>query len=372
MDKLFFEDKGAYLLKQIGISKAEFARKMGVQRQNVDALFKSKNIDTIRRAADVLGVPFEMLIGYSTEMEIPLLSVSPDEGGMVSGGLQSLDIVIIEKSIHEVRGLQIILDRDLAMMYQEDVGQMNRQVKRNIKRFPSDFMFQLTREEYDSLKCQNGISNTRGGDRALPYAFTEQGVAMLSGLLRSDIAIQVNIMVMRAFVAMRRFLSSNAQVFQRLDHLEQKQQETEVKIEQLFGKFEQKSVTPAQGIFYDGQIYDAYSFVSKLIREAETRIVLIDNYVNDEVITMLDKRGPGVEATIYAKQLTRQLLLDLKRHNEQYASIEVRPFGKSHDRFLIIDNDVYHIGASLKDLGRKWFAFSRMVDIRPEELLSKC
>jgi transcriptional regulator with XRE-family HTH domain len=207
MDKLYFEEKGPGILDRIGMSKAEFARRMGVKRQNVNALFKSKKNETIRQAADVMGVPFEMLIGYTSERDLPVGYPASD---CVPGAELLPDIPAVSSRIRVIRGVQIILDRDLAPLYQVEVGQMNRQVKRNITRFPEDFMFQLTRSEYDALKCQNGISNTRGGDRSLPYAFTEQGVSMLSGLLRSDVAIQVNILIMRAFVSLRRGLVAGA------------------------------------------------------------------------------------------------------------------------------------------------------------------
>ena len=210
------------------------------------------------------------------------------------------------------------MDRDLAALYDVETSQLNRQVKRNIQRFPEDFMFQLTKEEVKSLKCQNGISNTRGGDRYLPYVFTEQGVSMLSGLLRSETAIQANILIMRAFVAMRRFLVANAQIFQRLDRLDRKQLENEQKFEKVFAKFEENEPR-RQGIFYDGESYDAYTFVSDRIREARTRVVLIDNYVDDTVLTMLDKRADGVTAEIYTMQISKAFQLDIDKHNLQYA-----------------------------------------------------
>ena len=277
----------------------------------------------------------------------------------------------IEKRILTIRKVQVILDRDLADMYHVDVGYMNRQVKRNIKRFPADFMFQLTKEENDSLKCQNGISNIRGGDRRLPFAFTEQGVSMLSGLLRSDIAIEANILIMRAFVAMRHFLLSNAQVFQRLDRIEYKQIEADHRIEELFRKIDERSITPRQGIFFDGQIYDAYEFICGLIKSAKTRIVLVDNYVDETVLTMLDKRESGVSATIYTQKISQGFLLDIAKHNAQYPAIDVKEFRKSHDRFLILDHQVYLIGASLKDLGKKWFAVSLMPETEPDALIGR-
>lgn len=176
---------------------------------------------------------------------------------------------------------------------------------------------------------------------------------------------------MDAFVAMRHFIATNAQIFQRLGQVEQKQLETDNKIELLFDKLEERSVIPKQNIFYDGQVFDAYQFVSGLIKSAESQIVLIDNYVDESVLTILDKRAPSVTATIYTQKITPQLKLDIKKHNAQYIPIDVYPFNKAHDRFLIIDDKVYHVGASLKDLGKKWFAFSLMLDLNPEELLKR-
>ena len=194
---------------------------------------------------------------------------------------------------------------------------------------------------------------------------------MLSSVLHSNEAVEISIKIMNAFVAMRHFLLSNAQVFHRLDRMELKQLETDHKIEQIFDKLEEQSVIPKQNIFFDGQIFDAYRFVASLIKSAKKEIVLIDNYVDETVLTMLDKRESSVKATIYTKQISAQFQLDLNRHNAQYASIDVQPFNKAHDRFLIIDDKVYHIGASLKDLGKKWFAFSLMQDLTPQDLISR-
>ena len=277
----------------------------------------------------------------------------------------------IQSRIIILRGTQVILDRELAKIYQVEVGYMNRQVKRNKLRFPQDFIFQLSKEENDSLKCHFGISKTRGGDRTLPYAFTEQGVSMLSGILRSEMAIQANILIMRAFVAMRHFLLSNASLFQRMDRLEYRQLETDHKIEQLFDKLEENVITPQQNIFFDGQVFDAYKFVSQLIEQADVALVLIDNYIDVSVLTMLDKRKLGVKATIYTQKVDAKLRLDINKHNAQYQFIDVQAFNKAHDRFLIVDDNVYHIGASLKDLGKKWFAFSLMKDFSPQDLLSR-
>ena len=194
---------------------------------------------------------------------------------------------------------------------------------------------------------------------------------MLSTVLHSPEAIDISIRIIEAFVAMRHFLLSNAQVFQRLDRIEYKQIETDHLIEELFRKIDERSITPKQGIFFDGQIFDAYEFICGLIKSAKTRIVLIDNYVDDTVLTMLDKREGGVSTTIYTQKISPQFQLDIAKHNAQYPVIDVKEFTKSHDRFLIMDNQVYLIGASLKDLGKKWFAVSLMSETDPEILLSR-
>lgn len=284
----------------------------------------------------------------------------------------------IESLIKVIRGQQIILDRDLARLYQVETSQLNRQVKRNIERFPEDFMFQLTKEECS--RCQIGILNEGRGSNVKysPYAFTENGVAMLSGVLRSKTAIEVNIRIMRAFTSMRHFMANNASVFSRLETIEyhqlemlQHQQVTDKRIDEVFRKLDEGSAKPKQGVFYNGQIYDAYTFVGNLIKSAKKRIILIDNYVDETVLTLLDKREENVPAVIYTQQISRQFQLDLDRHNAQYTPIDVEAFRLSHDRFLCIDDDVYHIGASIKDLGKKWFGFSKMEILTPDELLEK-
>ena len=323
----------------------------------------------------------------------------------------------IENLIQVIRGKQVILDRDLARLYGVETFRLNEQVKRNIERFPEDFMFQLSKEEFENWKSQFAISNKDEFSRsqivisnpedismssqiartfetnmlsqnartspkkrplsALPYAFTENGIAMLSSVLRSPIAIATNIQIMRAFTAMRRFIAANAQVFQRLEVIEHTQlslaahqEEADRKFEEIFRRLDDGSVTPKQGIFYDGQIFDAYVFITERVREAKKRIILIDNYIDESVFTILDKRPKGVKAKVYTKNLTPQLSLDLEKHNAQYAPIEVEPFDRSHDRFLCIDDTVYHIGASLKDLGKKWFAIAKM-ELTTDELLTK-
>lgn len=269
----------------------------------------------------------------------------------------------IQDKIHLIRGLQVMLDSDLAQLYGVTTFNLNKAVKRNIDRFPEDFMFQLTKQEFENLKFQFGISSW-GGRRTLPYAFTEQGVATLSGVLKSSKAIEINVQIVRAFVAMRKFIASNAQIFQRLDHVERKQLTYEIKtdkrFEQIFTAIESREIKPKKGIFFNGQIFDAYNFVSDIVRSAQKSIVLIDNYIDDSVLTLLSKRNSNVRTIIFTKEVSKQLSLDLAKYNSQYPSIELKEFEQSHDRFLIIDSkSVYHFGASLKDLGKKWFAFSK-------------
>ena len=278
----------------------------------------------------------------------------------------------IQARIYLVRGVQVMLDRDLAVFYRVETGQLNRQVKRNIGRFPEDFMFQLTKEEWESLKCQIGISNTRGGDRrSLPYVFTEQGVSQLSGVLHNDLAEEMSVKIIRAFVAMRRFLTANAGLFQRVDMLEQRQAETDKKLDVVLDKLEELSpeVTTEQ-LFATGCVWDAYTFVCDLIRSAEKRLVLIDNFVDERVLTMLDKRKEGVEATVHTRY-TEQVILDFDRHNKQYAHISyVQMPHAVHDRYLIVDDEVWLLGASVKDMGRGLCTVIK-VGFKPEEVIGR-
>ncbi len=287
----------------------------------------------------------------------------------------------IENRIYIIRGLQVMLDKDLANIYQVETRVLNQAVKRNSGRFPKEFCFQLTDTEYENwelhsnmtgdnvLRSQNvTLKKGRGQHRKyLPYVFTEQGVAMLSTVLRSETAVKVSIQIMQAFVEMRKIILSNAALFQRLDRMELKQTEADQKFEQIFRALESKSKEPEKGIFFDGQVFDAYVFVSGLIKQAEKSLVLIDNYVDESVLMLLAKRAKGIKATIYTKQISQQLEADLKKHNAQYPAIEVKTLANSHDRFLMIDDkELYHIGASLKDLGKKWFAFSKMNSLTNE------
>jgi len=277
---------------------------------------------------------------------------------------------IIENKIYELRGIPIMLDNDLAILFQVETKILNKSVKRNIERFPNHYMFQLTIEEWNNLRFQIGTSSeTYGGRRFIPYAFSEQGVAMLSAILRSEIAIKVSLQIMDAFVSMRKLLRNNILLEYRLSQIEFKHQETEQKFNQIFKALESKDSIPQQGIFFEGQIFDAYMFISNIIRSAQNSIILIDNYVDDSVLTQLDKRDKMVSAVIYTQQVDKKLQLDILKHNSQYPQIEIKVIKTIHDRFLMIDEiEVYHIGASLKDAGKKWFAFSKLNDFAPEIL----
>ena len=286
------------------------------------------------------------------------------------------EVINIQPMIRVIRDRQVMLDRDLSVLYGVETRRLNEQVKRNIERFPDDFMFQLTKDELDNLMSHFATSSW-GGTRKQPYAFTEQGIAMLSSVLKSKTAVEVNIRIMRAFVSMRRFITTNAQLFQRLETIEyhqlemkQHQEVTDKRIDEVFRRLD-ANTPPMQGIFYDGQVFDAYRFVSDLIRKAEHAVVLIDNYADDTVLTLLDKRKEGVSATIYTQRVSNQFQQDVDRHNAQYPLIRVKRFCKAHDRFLLIDDEVYHIGASIKDLGKKWFGFTLMRDITAAELIHK-
>ena len=260
----------------------------------------------------------------------------------------------ITNRIFTIRGEYVMIDRDLAQMYHVKAIRLREQVKRNRSRFPDYFMFQLTEKEVDFLVSQNAIPSIQHLGGYLPYAFTEQGVAMLSAVLRSEIAVQVSIQIMNAFVQMRKLIGQETIQNLRFSNIENKLVEHDQKFNQLFSALD-KNELPQKGIFYDGQVFDAYSFIADLIRKATKSLILVDNYIDDSVFTLLNKRQQGVKCVCYT------LSLDLDKHNHQYPVIEVKEFKSVHDRFLIIDeSELYHIGASLKDLGKKWFAFSKL------------
>ncbi len=263
----------------------------------------------------------------------------------------------LKDKIHTIRDKQVMLDRDLAELYGVEVKHLNRQVKRNIERFPEEFCFYLTLKEYNNLKFQIGTSRW-GGARKPSLAFTEYGVAALSGILRSKKAVELNVKIIKAFVEMRHFIQNNANIFQKFQQIDQKLLTHDENFNEIFKAIESKQLTPTQGIFYDGQIYDAFKFIKDLVNSAKESITLIDNYINEETLNILCNKN--VKIKIYTREITRELNLAKNKFNQQYNNLEIIKFAKSHDRFLIIDNQTYHIGASLKDLGKKWFAFSKM------------
>ncbi len=274
------------------------------------------------------------------------------------------DAATIRSKIYTIRSVQVMLDSDLAELYGVETKRLNEQVKRNIDRFPSEFCFQLSKEELENLRSHFATSSW-GGRRYYPYAFTEQGVAMLSAVLKSPTAVRVSVQIIKAFVQMRRFLFSNASVFTRLDNIEQKQFQFEIETKENFNKIfnalQSRNFEPKQGIFFNGQIFDAYKFVAELVRKANKSITLIDNYIDETVLSLFTKKKKTVKVIIFTKKITKSMRLDAEKFNAQYPSVELKKFTKAHDRFLIIDDkDVYHFGASLKDLGKKWFAFSKL------------
>ncbi len=278
----------------------------------------------------------------------------------MSDELSIVDYSQIQSRIFTIRGSQVMLDRDLANLYGVENKRLNEQVKRNIERFPEKFRFQLSKQEKEELVANCDRFNSLKHSSTLPYAFTEQGVSMLSAVLHSQTAVQVSIQIIDAFVQMRKFITNNAAIFQRLDTIERKQLVTETRLDKFFDALEAGDIKPRQGIFFDGQIFDAYVFVSDLIKSAKHSIVLIDNYIDETVLLLLAKRNKSCSATIFTKTISKQLRLDLKKHNQQYSPVAIKQFKQSHDRFLILDNStIYHFGASLKDLGKKWFAFSK-------------
>ena len=281
------------------------------------------------------------------------------------------DMTNIESKILVIRGQQVMLDRDLAEIYGVETKVLNQAVKRNIERFPDRFMFKLNKVEAESCsKSQIVTLNEKGNFRGqnikkLPYAFTEHGVAMLASILRSSNAIKIGIQIIDAFVAMRRYILANSQFFQRLDRIETKQLEAEQKIETIFTIMDIYKIEDKQGVFVQGQIFDAYTKFQELIKSAKKEIILIDNYIDLTVLERLAKKNPGVSATIYTLPDTPITSLDIDKFNAQYPTLAIKHTNTMHDRFLIIDNtEIYHIGASLKDLGRKCFGFTKLEDAR--------
>ena len=294
----------------------------------------------------------------------------------------------IKNLIYTIRGKQVMLDSDVAMLYHYETKKINQAVKRNIERFPEKFCFQLTEEEFSSLRSQIVTLNKttvqdnfedsslrsqfaalnentgRGKHRKyLPYVFTEQGIAMLSGLLKNDIAIQVSINIMDAFVEMRKFLMVNGQLFERLTNVEYKLLEHDKKFNKVFDQL-QNEENIKQKIFFEGQIYDAYSLIIDIIKKANKKILIIDNYIDDSVLKMLTKKNKNVEVVILTSNKSNIQKIDIQKFNKEYPILKVAETNKFHDRFIVIDNkEMYHLGASIKDLGKKCFGINKIEDL---------
>ena len=272
----------------------------------------------------------------------------------------------IKNLIYVVRGYQVMLDKDLAMLYQVDTKVFNQAVSRNIERFPESFRFQLTKEEFDALRSQIVTSKGRGGRRYRPYMFTEQGIAMLSGILRSEVAIQVSIRIMNAFVELRHFITSNTLLFDRVLNLELKQleykKETDEKFYEVF-KYIETHAESEQKIFYNGQIYDAFSLITSIIQKANNEIILVDGYVDVNTLNILSKKNKDVNVIIYTYATGQLTNIDILNFNKQYPTLTVKKTELFHDRFIILDKKIiYHIGASIKDAGKKCFGISLLKD----------
>ena len=276
----------------------------------------------------------------------------------------------LERCVHIIRGKQVIIDSDLAVLYQTQTKNLNKAASRNEDRFPSDFRFQLTKEEYDNLRFHFGTSSLEnsghGGRRYYPYAYTEQGISMLASVLRTPVAVQVSISIMRMFVEMRRFISTNSLLFERISEIELKQltfqQQTNEKFDKIFYYIDNHTESE-QKIFFEGQIYDAFGLLVSIIQKAKTRVILIDGYVDIATLNILSKKKDGVNVCVYTYENTRLTDTDIDNFNKQYPLLSVKTTQIFHDRFIVIDDeDVYHIGASVKDAGKKCFAISLLSD----------
>ena len=291
-----------------------------------------------------------------------------------NGDIQEINIAVaepdIKSMIYVIRNQQVMIDSDLAMLYQVETKRLNEAAKRNISRFPEEFRFQLTAEETESLRSQFATLNENDGRgkhrKYLPYVFTEQGIAMLSAVLRSDVAIQVSISIMKSFVEMRRFIANNSLLFERISTVELRQLEyqrqTDEKLEQIF-KYISEHEESSQKVFFDGQIYDAFSLIVNLIQKAEKEITLIDGYVDVGTLNLLSKKKSDVAVTIYTQKQTKLTKADVKNFNAQYPTLKIKYTKVFHDRFLILDRTTaYHVGASLKDAGKKCFGINLIQD----------
>jgi hypothetical protein len=274
----------------------------------------------------------------------------------------SANVTVSKTSIHFIRGKQVMLDNSISDCFQVPVKRINEQVKRNKARFPEEFCFQLTQNEWQLLKSQIATSNgTRGGKVKSPWAFTEHGVAMIATLLNSPQAAKLSIEIINLFIQARKTGFQFSALEQKYERLKQIQADQSQEIAKIWNQLENGNIQKSQGIFFNNQIFDAYIFSSDLIKSAKKSVVLIDNYLDETTLIQLSKRNARVACTVYTEKITEQLRLDFAKHNSQYPLIDLRTLKHVHDRFLIIDNkELYHLGASLKDLGKRWFAFSRI------------
>lgn len=301
----------------------------------------------------------------------------------------------IESFIYIIRGVPVMLDRDLAMLYKVETKHLNRQVKRNPSRFPEDFMFQLSKEEWDGIKnnwrCQNVTSNSNDefaqwvkmGVRRMPYAFTEEGVGQLSAVLKSETAALISVRIQRAFVAMRRYITANAGLFQRIESLEAYRLETKQefkaigeRFDQIMDRLDDGSLRQKLGIFFDGQMFDAFVLIETLFKRATRRIILIDDYVNADILQRMRVRASlsiTIDCYVQSRHQTRDMQLAFSSYNAQYPSehVQLHTFERSHDRFLIIDDEVYHFGASIKDLGKRWFGVNLITEYTADDLIAR-
>ena len=282
----------------------------------------------------------------------------------------------IKNLIYTIRGKQVMLDNDVARLFKYETKNVNKAMKRNIERFPEDFCFQVTIDELNQMWFQNGTTFEKQNakyrsEKYLPYAYTEQGVAMLAGLLKNEIAVQVSITIIRAFIEMRKFLASNGHIFERLTNVEYKLLKQDKRIDDLFEKFDYNDVEK-QKLFFDGQIWDSYNLIVNIIKRAENKILIIDNYIDESILEMLSKKKKGVEVVLLTSNNSNILKLDIQKFNKEYPTLKIAKSDKFHDRFIVIDNkELYHCGASLKDLGKKCFGINRIDDVDYIESLKR-
>lgn len=282
----------------------------------------------------------------------------------------------IKNLIYTVRGKQVMLDSDVAMLFEYETKDLNRNVKNNIERFPEYYCFQLTEEEYKVLRCKNFTLNKKGRGqhrKYLPYVFTEYGITMLAGLLKSEVAINMSIRIVNTFIEIRKLIVSKGNIYDRITNVEYKLLEQDEKFDIVFDQLQSKKEQEFhQKIFFDGQIYDAYSLIIDIIKTARNKILIIDNYINDSVLKMLAKKNKEVEVVILTSKNMELSKLDINKFNQQYPTLKLATTNRFHDRFMVVDDkELYHIGASLKDLGKKCFAISKVENQEMIDLIEK-